>query len=66
MPIVQITILEGRTQDQKDAMYKEVTAALSRTLNTPPENVRIILHESALAHFAVAGVSKAKTAQPGG
>jgi 4-oxalocrotonate tautomerase len=59
MPIVNIVLLEGRNQAQKDAMYAEVTQALCRTLGCPPEQVRIMVQDYALGNFAVAGTSVA-------
>ena len=57
MPIVSITIMEGRTAEQKAAMFKEVTEAISRTLAAPPERIRIMINEIPASHFAVAGVA---------
>lgn len=62
MPIVQITLIEGRSQDQKEAMFREVTEALGRTVAAPPQSVRIMINEVPREHFAVAGVSKAAEA----
>ncbi|MBC7938259.1 MAG: 2-hydroxymuconate tautomerase family protein [Chitinophagaceae bacterium] len=59
MPIIQITLIAGRSDEQKAAMYKEVTEAVHRTLGTPRENVRIMINEIPPQHFAVAGVAKA-------
>ncbi|MGE5579193.1 MAG: 4-oxalocrotonate tautomerase [Bacillota bacterium] len=56
MPIVQIELLEGRTVDQKRALVKEVTDAICKTLNAPPEAVRIILRDMKFENFATAGV----------
>ena len=61
MPIVQISILEGRSRDQINAMYREVTEAIHRTIDTPRENVRIILHEIPNGNFAVAGEPKSRS-----
>lgn len=58
MPIVQIDILAGRTVEQKRAMAKEVTDAVCRTLNTPPEAVSIIIRDMAFENYAKAGVLK--------
>jgi 4-oxalocrotonate tautomerase len=58
MPIIQITLVAGRTDEQKAAMYKEVTEAVHRTLGAPRENVRIMINEIPAKHFAVAGVAK--------
>lgn len=58
MPIVQITLIEGRSDQQKQDMYREVTEAIHRTIGTPRENVRIIVNEIPARHFAAAGVAK--------
>jgi len=58
MPIIQITLIAGRTEQQKQAMYQAVTEAVHQTLGTPKENVRIMVNEIPPHHFAVAGVAK--------
>ena len=58
MPIIDITLLEGRTNEQKSALITEVTDAVVRTLAAPPQTVRVIIRELEPAHFAVAGVAK--------
>jgi 4-oxalocrotonate tautomerase len=58
MPIVNITMIEGRTDNQKQAMFKEVTEAIHRTLGAPRESVRIMINEVPARHFATAGVAK--------
>lgn len=59
MPIISITLIEGRSDEKKAAMYKEVTEAIHRTLGAPRESVRIIINEIPANHFAVAGEAKA-------
>ena len=58
MPIIDITLLEGRTDEQKSALITEVTDAAIRTLGAPPQTVRVIIREVEPPHFAVAGVPK--------
>jgi len=58
MPIVQIHLIEGRTTDQKRALVKEVTDAVCKTVNVPPEAVKIILSDMAKHDYAIAGVLK--------
>jgi 4-oxalocrotonate tautomerase len=59
MPIIHATILEGRTQEQKEAFFKGVTEVAMATLNVPAEAVKIALHEVPKAHFSSGGISKA-------
>lgn len=56
MPIVTVKMIEGRTDEQKRALVEEVTAAVSKTVNAPVENVTIIIEEMAKNHYATAGV----------
>jgi 4-oxalocrotonate tautomerase len=58
MPVIQITLIAGRTMEQKQAMYAAVTEAVHQTLGAPRESVRIMVNEIAPQHFAVAGVAK--------
>lgn len=55
MPILQIELLKGRTLEQKRAMVKKVTEAITETLNCPKEAVRIIIREMDKENFARAG-----------
>ncbi len=58
MPIIDITILEGRSYDKKRSLIREVTDAAIRTLDARPETVRVIVREVHPSHFAVAGEPK--------
>ncbi len=58
MPIIDITILEGRPYEKKRALIKQVTEATVRTLGARPESVRVIVREVHPSHFAVAGEPK--------
>ncbi|MEY9977861.1 2-hydroxymuconate tautomerase [Lysinibacillus sp. RC79] len=56
MPYVTVKMLEGRTDEQKRALVKEVTEAVSRTVDAPPENVTVFIEEMPKNHIGVAGV----------
>jgi len=55
MPIVQIDMLEGRSIEQKRALVKKVTEAISETANCPADAVTIILREMPKEHLAKSG-----------
>ena len=57
MPVAQINILEGRTDEQKEALIHEVTDAIVRSLDAPVESVRVIINEMPKQHFGIAGQS---------
>ncbi|KPH74375.1 4-oxalocrotonate tautomerase [Oceanobacillus caeni] len=57
MPIVQISIMEGRSQEKIDTLLKNVTTAVSESLDAPKENVRVIVTEVPKTHWAIGGTS---------
>lgn len=59
MPIMEVTMLEGRGPEQKRAFTAAVTEAAVTTLGVKPEQVRIIIREIPAEHFIVGGISKA-------
>lgn len=60
MPIAQINMMEGRTDEQKEALIEEVTAAIVRALDAPQESVRVMINEMPKQHFGIAGSSAKK------
>ncbi|KAA0909665.1 2-hydroxymuconate tautomerase [Aquicoccus porphyridii] len=65
MPIAEILIFEGRSDDQKRAIMRGVTDALARSMDAEPERIRVILKEIPTNHFSVAGVSIADSRAAG-
>ncbi len=57
MPIVQIHMMEGRNDEQKEAIIREVTEALVRACDAPRESIRVLLNEMPKQHFGIAGES---------
>ncbi len=60
MPIVQITLMEGRDEDKKARLIHEVTEAVHRAIGAPRENVRVILYEVKKTEFGIGGKSAAE------
>lgn len=58
MPIINIMLVEGRTQDDKQRLVSAITDAVHDSIGAPKENVRIIINETPKNHFAVAGQFK--------
>ncbi len=56
MPIVTIHLLEGRDKEKKRDLIKNVSDAIVKTLDVPPDSVRVILQEMANDHFGIAGL----------
>lgn len=55
MPVVQVEMIEGRKQEQKRAMVKEITEALVKTINCNADDVQVIIREMEKDNFAVGG-----------
>jgi 4-oxalocrotonate tautomerase len=55
MPVVQITIAEGRTAEQKRRMAERVTQAVVEELNTSPESITLLIYELGKDHIAKSG-----------
>lgn len=60
MPIAQINIIEGRTDEQKETLISEVTDAIVRAIGAPKQSVRVIINEMPKQHFGIAGESAKK------
>ena len=57
MPIVQIHMMEGRSDAQKEAVIREVTEARVRARDAPKESGRGLINEMPKQHFGIAGES---------
>lgn len=55
MPLIEVTIVEGRSPEQKAAMMRRMTDAAVETLNVPRDAVRVCIREIPLAHWGVGG-----------
>ncbi|MGE8003683.1 4-oxalocrotonate tautomerase [Lysinibacillus sp. NPDC093216] len=57
MPFIQVTLVEGRTPEQKERLIEEVSKTVSSVLDSPLETVRVCLNEIPSAHWGIAGKS---------
>lgn len=60
MPLIQITIVEGRTAEKKEQLILEMTETVSAVLDAPKENVRVLINEVPTTHWGIAGQSISK------
>ncbi len=56
MPLVEISLIEGRDADTKRRLIAEVTDAVVRTTNAPAEVVTVILHDVPKSDWGSGGV----------
>ena len=55
MPFVQVTLVRGRTVEQKHALIASVSAAVAETLDTPVERVRVAIYEVGADEWGIGG-----------
>jgi 4-oxalocrotonate tautomerase len=60
MPIVQISLIQGRTPEKKEQLIKKVTDAIVEVLQVPADRVRIILNEVPKENLGIGGVPLSK------
>jgi 4-oxalocrotonate tautomerase len=60
MPLIQVSIREGRAPAQLRALITALTTATVDTLGAPPESVRVILTEVPGTHWAAGDVTLAE------
>jgi 4-oxalocrotonate tautomerase len=59
MPLLQVSLIEGRPAERKQELIRALTATVVRTLDVSADSVRVILTEVPAAHWGIGGVSKA-------
>ena len=55
MPMIQITMLEGRTADQKRKIAQRVTDVVAEEAKTPREAIVVAFHEVSKESYAIGG-----------
>jgi 4-oxalocrotonate tautomerase len=56
MPFVQVTMVAGRTRQQKHDMIAAVSAAVAQSLDTPVDRVRVAIYEVSVDDWGIGGV----------
>jgi 4-oxalocrotonate tautomerase len=65
MPLIQVTMVEGRTTDQKHALIRNLSASMSETLGVPLERIRVAIYEVSSDEWGIGG-EPFSAARPGG
>jgi 4-oxalocrotonate tautomerase len=55
VPLVQVTMVRGRTVEQKHALIASVSAAVAQALGTPIEQVRVAIYEVSGDEWGIGG-----------
>ena len=56
MPIIQITMSQGRSVEQKRELIKVLTKETARIMKTQEEKIRILIYEVSKENWGNAGV----------
>lgn len=60
MPLVEVTLTQGRTPEQLRTLITELTEAVVRAVDAPKQNVRVVVREVPATHFAAGDVTIAE------
>lgn len=55
MPFIQVSIIEGRSQEKVAEVIQNITETVSETLDAPVENIRVLVTEIPKTHWGKAG-----------
>jgi 4-oxalocrotonate tautomerase family enzyme len=55
MPVIQCDIREGRTEEQKQALAKEITRVVHETIGAHVEYIYVLIRETPGSHHVKAG-----------
>ncbi|MFK3188236.1 4-oxalocrotonate tautomerase [Staphylococcus aureus] len=58
MPIVNVKLLEGRSDEQLKNLVSEVTDAVEKTTGANRQAIYVVIEEMKPNHYGVAGVRK--------
>jgi len=56
MPLIEVHLLEGRTDDQKKALLSALTKAVQDSIGAPLDTIRIWIQEFSPKEYMASGV----------
>lgn len=65
MPLIQVTMVEGRTVEQKHALIRSLSESMAETLEVPLERIRVAIYEISADEWGIGG-QPFSVARPGG
>ena len=60
MPLVEVTLVEGRSPEQLRTLMHELHGAVVRAVDAAPESVRVVLREVPATHWSAGDVTIAE------
>jgi 4-oxalocrotonate tautomerase len=55
MPLIQVTMVQGRTVEQKHALIRGLTAAMHDSTGTPVDRIRVAIYEVTADDWGIGG-----------
>ncbi len=55
MPLIQVTLVQGRTVEQKHALIRALTDAMHESIGTPKDRIRVALYEITAEEWGIGG-----------
>ena len=56
MPFIQVTLLKGRSVEQKHALIRRLTEAVAEEVGGDPQSIRVALYEVSADDWGIGGV----------
>lgn len=60
MPIINVSMMSGRSAVQKEALIRKVTDAVMEAIAAPEQNVTVIINEIPKTEYGIGGLSADK------
>jgi 4-oxalocrotonate tautomerase len=60
MPLIEVTMVEGRTAEQLRALISGLTRVAVEAVDAPVDSVRVVIREVPATHWAAGGVTIAE------
>lgn len=60
MPLIEVTLTEGRSPEQLRALISGLTGAAAEAVDAPLQNIRVVVREVPETHWAVGDVTIAE------
>lgn len=60
MPIIDVSLVEGRSPEVKAVLIRELTEVAERVLGAPRASIRVLLREVPPENWGVGGVPKSE------
>lgn len=60
MPVILVNMIEGRSEQQMEALIQGLTEACHKAIATPHESVRVMINEIPKQHYGIGGKTAEK------